>query len=262
MRPSAIALLLLAIGGNGPPLAAQSVRGPDTGPEASLERAEELHYRMRPRDAMDTLEAAVERHPDDATVLVPAAREAINLGILASDDERSERWFRAGEDYARRALAADSSDLEARYWLSAALGRRALLEGPRARVRLAGEIRTLGDWILARDSTHAGAHHVLGKWHAEIRSLRTVTRFFAEHLLGGDEFDDASWDAAVRHLERAVDLSPGMLLFRMDLARVYAERQRPDDARRQLREVLERPTIHPIDPQIKQEAQELLKATQ
>ena len=262
MRPCAIALLLFTSAAAGQPLAAQSLPGRDGDPEASLERAEELHYRMRPRDAMDTLEAAVERHPDDPQVLVPAAREAVNLGILASDEEQAERWFVQAEDYARRAVTADSSSLEGRYWLSAALGRRALLEGPGTRVQLAGEIRGLADWVLARDSTHAGAHHVLGKWHSEIRSLRSVTRFFAEHLFGGDEFDDASWDAAIRHLERAVELSPAMLLVRLDLARVYAERDRPADARRQLREVLERPTIHPIDPRTKQEAQELLKSSQ
>lgn len=260
MRPLPIVLVLLAAAASA--LAAQQTSRGLAEPEASLERAEELHYRMRPRDAMDTLKAAVDRHPDDPRILEAAAREALDLGILTSDDEQAERWFGQAEEYARRAVAADSASLEARYWLSAALGRKALLEGARTRVRLAGEIRDLADWILARDSTHAGAHHVLGMWHAEIRSLRSVTRFFAEHLLGGDEFDDASWDAAIRHLERAVELDPDMLLFRLDLARVTAQRDRREDARAQLREILERPSIHPIDPRMKQEAQELLKSMQ
>lgn len=260
MRPLSTAFLLVMIFGG--IAAGQTPLGPIPSPAPSIDRAEELHYRMRPRDAMDTLEAAVERHPGHEGALLAAAREALTLGILSSEADESERWYQTSEEYARRALEVDSTSLEARYWLAAALGRRALMESPRSRVRMAKEIRTLADRILAGDLDHAGAHHVIGMWHAEIRGLRSVTRFFAEHLLGADEFDDASWVAAIEHLERAVELDPAMLLFRIDLARVYAERDRPEEARAQLREVLDRPTIHPIDPRLKQEAQELLKATQ
>jgi len=260
MRPTSIVFLLVVVSGE--IAAAQTPRGLIPSPAPSIDRAVELHYRMRPRDAMDTLEAAVERHPSHEGALVAAAREALNVGILSSQEDESERWYRRSEDYARGALEVDSASLEARYWLAAALGRRALMESRRSRVRMAEEIRTLADQVLAADSAHPGAHHVLGMWHAEIRGLRSVTRFFAEHLLGADEFDDASWAAAIEHLQRAVRLEPEMLLFRMDLARVYAERGRREEARAQLREVLDRPTIHPIDPRIKQEAQELLKDLQ
>ncbi len=243
------------------PARAQTPRGLGTSTvEATLERGRELHARMKPAQAMELYRSLVERYPEHPEVLTAAAGEALTLGILASEEEDARRWYEEAEEYARRALAVAPEDPDAHFWLASALGRRSLLEGPRDRIRLAEEIRDHARSALEADSSHAGAHHVLGMWHAETERVSGVSRFFAEHLLGGGIMGEASWEAALEHLRRAVELAPDILLYRLELARALLDRERSEEARTQLRDVLERPASNPVDPLVKQEAQELLKS--
>lgn len=211
---------------------------------------------------MDLYRILVERYPESARVLSAAAGEALTLGILAGEESDALRLFREAEEYARRAVDVSPDEADGHYWLGAALGRRSLLEDPRDRIRLAGEIRDHALEALALDSTHAGAHHVLGMWHAEVERTGGVSRFLAEHLLGGKVFEHASWEDALSHLGRAVELAPDVLLYRLELGRALRDRDRDEEARHELREVLDRPTLQPIDPLMKQRAQELLKSIQ
>lgn len=260
MRASVAAILLL-VGTLPVPSAGQSPRGLTRSPvETMLERARDLHFRMRPAKAMEVYRSVIERYPEHRATLVGAAGEALTLGILASDDNDAARWYDESAQYARRALQVSPDDPEAHSWLGAALGRQALQQGPRSRVQLAGQIREHARATLAADSAHARGHHVLGLWHAEVERIGGVSRFFAEHLLGGEALEGASWDEALQHLERAVELAPQVLIYRIEWARALADRERVDEARSQLRRVLEDPVLHPVDPMVKQRAQELLKA--
>jgi tetratricopeptide (TPR) repeat protein len=221
-------------------------------------RGDQAHEALRPRDALALFEEALSEDPDNFAALWKASREAVNLGMLASDDEERKALNEKAVRYARRAREVDAGNPRAGEWLSIALGRQALDEGPRSRVRLAQEIREVALETLALDSLNAGAHHVLGEWNAEIRRLSGVERWFARKLLGGDVFKEASWQSAEFHLRRAVELDPGGLVHHLALARVYLDTGREEEARAQLREVLERPAMEPVDPLYKQEAHDLL----
>lgn len=228
--------------------------------DEALERSRNLHERMQPADAMDLYRSLVERYPENPEVLSAAAGEALTLGILAEEESDALRWYRESEEYARRSVDANPALPDAHYWLAASLGRRALRDTPRRRIRLAGEIRKHALEALDRDSTHAGAHHVLGHWHAEVERTRGLSRFFAERILGAEIFEHASWEEALAHLRRAVVVQPEVLFYRLELARALRDRGQEEEAWTQLREVLERPTLDPIDPLMKQRAQELLKS--
>jgi tetratricopeptide (TPR) repeat protein len=229
--------------------------GLDFSPQA-IRVGDQEHTALRPREALETFEAVLESRPDEYDALWRAAREAVSVGMLAQDD--GAPWFDQAVAHARKAVAAKPDGVEGHEWLAISLGQSALNEGPRTKVRLAEEIRAEALRTLELDSLSAAAHHVLGEWHAQVKRLSGLTRWAAKNFLGADTFDQASWDQARSHLERAVELEPQSLINHLALARVYLDLDRAEDARKELREVLERPALEPIDPMLKQEAQELL----
>ena len=171
---------------------------------------------------------------------------------------RDSLYARA-ERLARRAVAADSNRAEGHFALAAAVGRASLTMGKKARIRRARVIRDEALRTLELDLRHDGAYHILGRWNAEIMRLSGLSRFFARQFLGAGIFSQASWEGAVTNLERAVEIDPRRIIHRLDLAQVYADRKRYDDARRQL-ETLDTLPIHDFnDPEYKADGAALLQ---
>lgn len=261
MRPCVLSLaFLLTAGAAGAPCQTARNVAP-IGPGEDLVRAgDEAHVGLLPARALEAYLRVLAAEPDRYDALWRAAREAVNLGMLATDGARRKGRYSEAEEYARRARAAAPAGVEGAEWLAIALGRQALEQGPRGRVRYAVQVRDAALAALALDSANAGAHHVLGEWHAEVRRLSRVERWVARELLGGGILGEASWEEAEAHLSRAVVLDPSGLIHHLNLARVYLDTGRLDEARECLRQVLERPAAEPVDPLHKQEAQRLLQA--
>ncbi|HET7425592.1 MAG TPA: tetratricopeptide repeat protein [Gemmatimonadales bacterium] len=151
----------------------------------------------------------------------------------ARSPARDSLYVRA-ERLARRAVATDSMQAEGHFALAAAVGRASLTMGKKERIRRARIIRDEALRTLELDPRHDGAYHILGRWNAEIMRLSGLSRFFAKNLLGAGVFSQASWEEAVSNMEHAVALDPGRLYHRLELAEIYADRRRYDDARAEL----------------------------
>ncbi|MEX0980167.1 MAG: tetratricopeptide repeat protein [Gemmatimonadota bacterium] len=257
----AAAIAALLIGAAPVHAAPQSVRGISDLPEVDrLAEGDALHRGLRPLEALDVFAEILEVDPHHFGALWRSARSSVSLGMLAPSESARQQRYREAEGYARRALDVDADRAEGHLWLSIALGRRALNEGIRTRIGLAREARGEARFVLEADPQNAGAHHVLGQWHAEVMRAAGISRFVARRLLGGRELDEASWEAAEEHLLEAVRLAPETLIHHLELGRLYLDTKRPDEARSELREVLERPALEPTDPLHKQKAQDLLRA--
>jgi len=172
--------------------------------------------------------------------------------------DHAREWYHRAESYAEARIEVDSTDARAWEWLAIARGRRSLTEGLRTRATLVNGIRAASRRALALDSLRAGAHHVLGMWNAEVRRLNTFERLGAG-ALGADDFDQASWDGAVHHLETAAELAPDGLVHGLELARTYVDLDRTDDAVTELRRVLALDLREPGDAIVREAAEALLE---
>jgi tetratricopeptide (TPR) repeat protein len=167
--------------------------------------------------------------------------------------ERDSLYARA-ERLARRAVAADSLGADGHFALAAAVGRASLTMGKKERIRRARVIRDEAERTIVLDPRHDGAYHILGRWNAEIMRLSGLSRFFAKTVLGAGIFSQASWDGAISNMEHAVALDPGRLYHRLELAEIYVDRKRYDDAREQLAEVAALPDREIMDSVYRREA--------
>lgn len=216
---------------------------------------------MAPAAALVRFEAMLAR---DSLDPVANWRAAVALNDLAlqltgpDDRRRRDSLYTVAERVARRAMRVAPASAPARFALGLVLGNEALTRGIRERVRMAVEIRTLALGALAADSNHDGAHHLLGRWHYEIRRLSGIQRLLAKTLLGGKVFGEASWAEARRQLERAVAIDSLRIYHRLDLARIALATRDTAAAVRELRRVATLPDRVLADRRYREEAARLL----
>lgn len=258
---STAAILLLAAGPE--PVAAgplpQGVRS-ESGPvAAAVARGDELHRRQRPRRALKAYETALEHDPAHHAALWKAAREATILGTLAAERSAREEWYEKALEYARRAVERAPDDPEGHIRTAIAACRLARTSPTLPALELLDVARTRARRAVELAGGRGDAHHAAGLWNAEGARLGRLARFAARMLPGGSAAADASWDAAERHLRRAVELEPDAIAHHLELARVYVATDRTDEARAALRRVLELPSATAEDPRHKEVAQRLLR---
>ena len=163
---------------------------------------------------------------DRATLSTKAADQ---LGLCAQ-----------AESLARAATALAPRGAEGHAFLAIALGKRALFEGGRRRVRLAYEIRAQADTAIAIDSTQDLAHHVLGVWNRDIVALPGPERLFATLLFG--RLPQGSLDDALDHLRTATRLQPEVIPHHVELGITLAAAHRDREAENELERALALPT--------------------
>jgi tetratricopeptide (TPR) repeat protein len=232
-------------------------------PDPRLARIDSLSDALEPMAALAAAKAVLAERPDSYGALWRAARSQVDIAKRIRGEHEYTRAIRdsvfaEAEAFARRAVAADSTDAEGHFMVSLALGELSRTRGGKERVNFAREIYDRAALALAFDPRHDGAHHVLGAWHAEIKRLSGVTRFFAKVLLGAGFMDRASWDSAAVHLERSVALDPDYIHHRLELAEIYVDMERWADAAAQLAAIPSLPTRDVLDDDHRARAAALL----
>ena len=224
-----------------------------------------LYAELKPGEALQHYMEAIPEEPENHALLWRIARSQIDSAKQLEDLEGKEHGvtrdslYELAASYAIFAIRADSSGAEGYFMLSQALGRLSRTKGGRDRVRYGKEIYDAAARALELDPDHDGAHHVIGAWHAEVRRLSGVARFFARTFMGGGYMGIANWDSAVAHLERAVELRSEHIYHRLELARIYFDRERYAEATQQLERIPALPVGDVLDPKYKEEAAELLE---
>lgn len=232
-------------------------RGPAARPVTTADPRPGPH----PAGEMARLEAILEHEAVDAERLCRAAHLALGLGLLSGDDgdmDGREQWLRRAEAYARRAAALRPDMAEPRYLIGAALGLRTAHEPMRSRLRLAAEIREQAEAVLLEDPAHPGALHLIGQLNAAAMRLDGFTRFLARTLFASEVLDGASWAKAEAAFRGALNAEPGNPAHRIELAVLLRDTGRTEEARAELRAIIEGPHTGPVGEHFRRRAIEAL----
>jgi tetratricopeptide (TPR) repeat protein len=225
---------------------------PANGYEAAVEKGDESYARGQLKEALVAYQTAQALSATQYRALCGLARVEAELG------EERRRMIASAVEHARAAVKAAPEEAQGHVWLAVALRQQTEMEGPKTRGALWREIRSELDRAIVLDAGAARAYLERGRWNYRLsnRGLweRTVSKVMFAKVPKG-----ATMDNAVRDLEKAVELAPGAIEARLELARTYLELKRDADARRELERALGVPAQRPRDPELQAEAREMLE---
>lgn len=174
---------------------------------------------------LQELLAQKRQHASDPDILVKLADVYLDLGDEESQDTAKRRAaYEEGAKLARQALDQQEQNADAHYLYAANLGSAAQLKGTMASALTVRDLKAHVRRALELNGNHAPALHMMGMMMEEL-----------PWFLGGDA------DAALTFLKRAVLADPSYIHARLDLAKIYIKRHASDEARRELRVIVEGP---------------------
>jgi tetratricopeptide (TPR) repeat protein len=240
-------------------LLAASMAGAQTAAEHTA-LGDKEYVAMNASAALQHYEEAIKLDPNNYEALWKASRSDVDLGSYERNEEKRGLYYRNAELYARRAVAANAADAEGHFNLARALGKNALSQGPKARIKYAKEVRGQALECLKINPKQAGCLHVMGMWNAEVMRLSGFTRMMAKNFLGGQIFGSASWPEAKRYMEESVAAEPDRIIHHLDLGGVYRDMGDKAKARAEFEAVMKLPNRDYNDHQFKAEADAGLRA--
>jgi tetratricopeptide (TPR) repeat protein len=203
-------------------LLAASVAGAQTAAD-HIALGDKEYVALNAPAALKHYEAAIAEDPKNYEALWKASRSAVDMGSYERNDEMRGVYFKNAELYARRAVDVNPSDAEGHFHLARSLGKNALTQGPKARIKYAKDVRAHALECLKINPKQPGCLHVMGMWNAEVMRLNGFTRMLAKNFLGGQVFGSASWPEARRYMEESVANEPDRIVHHLDLAGVYRD---------------------------------------
>ena len=221
-----------------------------------LREAQAAEARLDSVRALELYRQADVARPNDAFILQKLARQYSDLVEDQPGVAEKKRYAQTALDYSRRAVAVDPTDAVNVLSVAICYGKLALYSDTREKVQYSRLVRGEAERALVLKPDYAWAHHVLGRWHYEVASLGTTSKFFVRLFYGG--LPAASFAEGIRQLQRATELEPGELNHWLELGFACAAADQSDLARKHWARGLAMPTRSKPDEPAKQRAREAL----
>lgn len=214
------------------------------------------HYQKYENElALENYLNALEADSTNYEALWKVSRAYVDIGEAAEEDEQKGNYLKA-EKYARQAVEAYPDSAEGHFQLAVAVGRVGLYEGGKTKIELSKEVKEEADKCIALNPNHDGAYHILGRWNREIANLSWLMKAAAKVVYGGVP-KGASNENAVMNFQKAIELKPNKLVHHLELAKTYMEMDKWEDAKSELKTVINLPKSDADDPKHKKEAKTL-----
>jgi len=232
--------------------------------DENLKKGDEFYAQHKDADALTAYLAAIQAEPNNYEAAWKACRSMIDNGDLVdlkakAGEEKQKKFYKDSEAYGRKAVALNPNDTWGHFYLSAALGKYALLLGKKEQIAISREIKAEIEKAIQLDPNNDLAYHALGRWHRRIAEIGGATRFFGSILFGS--IPKGSFEESAAALKKATELKPEFVEHRLELARTYMEMDKYREAADEYQKAIDLPAATSKDPDYKKEAaDEIVKA--
>ncbi len=222
----------------------------------NLAKGDEAFAKFDNDAALKFYQLAHKADTNNCEALWKLARAHVDLGEVAAEQLQRRHYYDA-EAAARKAASLCPNSADAHLELAIAVGRVALMEGGKKKVRLSKEVKSECEKALSLDPKNDIAHHVLARWNREVANLSGILKAFAKILYGG--LPPASNDLAIEHFKKAIDLNPQYINHHLELGITYEELKNWPAAKREFEMIASLPLKDSQDQDHKKEAKERLQ---
>jgi FimV-like protein len=207
--------------------------------------------------ALEKYMEALELSPNNYDALWKLSRAYVDIGehqANKSDQDKQKQLetYEKSLDYAKKAIAANPQGAAGYTREAIANGRIALFRGIWESIDLVKQTRSDCEKAIALDSSEAAAYYVLGRTNAKVCEKPKIIRWPLG--LGWANMDDA-----VKNYEKAIELRPDFIMYRIDCARAYIEMDEYEKARVHLNKIASLPKLDEDDDIFRKEALDLLE---
>ena len=185
-----------------------------------LKTGDDFEAQMKTRDALESYLAADRLQPNDASILYRISREYAELMPDAGSKTEQLDLATTALGYAKRSVTADPDNDMAQLSVAICYGRLAPLEDNHARINDSRLLKNSLDKALALNPHNDLAWYVLGEWNYELASVKSFLRVLARMIYG--ELPAASFEAAGKAFQKAIELNPNRLSYYIELGRSEA----------------------------------------
>lgn len=211
--------------------------------------------------ALEEYQKAVSLEPENYEALWKLARALIDVAdaLPPQDKEtpaRQKKMYSQAEEYAQRAIKVNPNDTWGHFFLSAAMGKRALMLGKKEQIEMSKQIRAEIEKALELDPNNDLAYHALGRWHRRMAEIGGVKRALGGLLYG--DIPKGSFEEAEKCFKKAIEIRPNYTNHYLELGRTYLAMDRKELARQALEKCLACPITTSKCELYKKEASEEL----
>jgi hypothetical protein len=199
--------------------------------------------------------------PAHETTLFRRVEGEVHAALLTEDGDARGRHLAAAEQIGRYLVEQDSMSAEAHYWLAVTLGVKTEYSGPFQKLTSGREVFFTTAKVLELDPEHPGGHEMMGRLHSAVMRLPWLVRGLALRMGMGQVLGEASWERAEHHFLRSAALDPSAIAPRVELAKLYLDQDRVQEARPVLLAVAALRAGSVVDERLLDEARALLLGT-
>ncbi len=167
-------------------------------------------------------------------------------------------YYHTAEYLARKAVKADHTNAECHYAYALALGRLNENASTKQKISNAKLIKSELDAALKINPKHAGAWHILGRWHRTIAGFGAIEKLAINTLFGGVP-PGGSYEDAVKCFMQAIILEPKYKMHQYELSNTYYEMGKTADAKVWLQKAMALSPISIDDASADEKCKELAK---
>jgi tetratricopeptide (TPR) repeat protein len=211
--------------------------------------------------ALDEYLLAVKAEPANYEALWKTARAYFDVGDLVDPKEpnaaeKQKKLYLESESYAKQAIKANPEDTWGHFYVSAAMGKHALLMGKKEQINMSRQIKAEIEKAIALDPNNDLAWHALGRWNRRMAEIGGAKRFFGGIIYGS--IPKGSFEEAVKDFQKAIELNPNYTNHHLELGLTYETMKKYDLAAQEFQKCIDCPITTSKCHIFKQQAQEEL----